>query len=43
MEPIANVKDLKPGASFNFSHKGEEGILVRTKQDKLVAYSSVPS
>jgi nitrite reductase/ring-hydroxylating ferredoxin subunit len=41
MEKIANVKDLKRGKSINFHHKGKEGILVRTKQDKVVAYSRV--
>ena len=41
MEKIANVKDLKRGASINFHYKGKEGILVRTKKDKLVAYSKV--
>jgi nitrite reductase/ring-hydroxylating ferredoxin subunit len=41
MEKIANVKDLKQGESINFHYKGKEGILVKTKQDKLVAYSRV--
>jgi rieske iron-sulfur protein len=41
MEKIANVNDLKRGASINFPYMGKEGILVRTKQDKLVAYSMV--
>ena len=41
MEKIANAKDLKRGASINFPYKGKEGILVKTKQDKLVAYSRV--
>ena len=41
MEKIANVKDLKRGASINFPYKGKEGILVKTKQDKFVAYSRV--
>jgi nitrite reductase/ring-hydroxylating ferredoxin subunit len=41
MEKIANVKDLKRGASIIFPYKGKEGILVKTKQDKLVAYSRV--
>jgi len=41
MEKIANVKDLKRGTSINFHYKGKEGILVKTKQDKLVAYSRV--
>ncbi|MGD0915178.1 MAG: Rieske 2Fe-2S domain-containing protein [Thermodesulfobacteriota bacterium] len=41
MEKIANAKDLKRGESVDFPHKGKEGILVKTKQDKLVAYSKV--
>ena len=41
MEKIANVKDLSGGESINFHYKGKEGILVKTKQDKLVAYSRV--
>ena len=41
MEKIANVKDLKRGTSMYFPYKGKEGILVKTKQDKLVAYSRV--
>jgi nitrite reductase/ring-hydroxylating ferredoxin subunit len=41
MEKIVNVKDLKRGESVVFHYKGKEGILVKTKQDKLVAYSRV--
>jgi len=41
MEKIGNVKNLKRGESMSFHYKGKEGILVRTKQDKLVAYSKV--
>ena len=41
MEKIANVKNLKRGESINFQYKGKEAILVKTKQDKLVAYSRV--
>ena len=41
MEKIANAKDLKRGQSINFRYKGKEGILVKTKQDKLVAFSRV--
>ncbi len=41
MEKIANAKDLKRGTSINFPYKGKEGILVKTKEDKLVAYSRV--
>ena len=41
MEKIANVKNLKRGENISFHYKGKEGILVKTKQDKLVAYSKV--
>ena len=41
MEKIANAKELKRGTSITFPYKGKQGILVKTKQDKLVAYSSV--
>ena len=41
MEKVANVKDLKRGASIIFPYKGKVGILVKTKEDKLVAYSRV--
>ena len=41
MEKIGNVKNLKRGESINFQFKGKEGILVRTKKDKLVAYGRV--
>ena len=41
MEKIGNVKNLKRGASINFHYKGKEGILVKTRKDKLVAYSRV--
>jgi nitrite reductase/ring-hydroxylating ferredoxin subunit len=41
MEKIGNVKNLKRGEFINFHYKGKEGILVKTKQDKVVAYSRV--
>ncbi len=41
MEKIGNLKNLKRGESINFQFKGKEGILVRTKKDKVVAYSRV--
>jgi len=41
MEKIANVKDLKAGESINFHYKGTGGILLKTKHNKLVAYSKV--
>ena len=41
MEKIANVKNLKRGESMNFHYQGKEGILVKTKKGKLVAYSMV--
>ena len=41
MEKIGNLKNLKRGESITFQFKGKEGILVRTKKDKVVAYSRV--
>ncbi len=41
MEKIGNLKNLKRGESINFQFKGKDAILVRTKQDKVVAYSKV--
>jgi nitrite reductase/ring-hydroxylating ferredoxin subunit len=41
MEKIANVQDLKCGESINFDYQGKKAILVKTKHDKLVAYSTV--
>ena len=41
MEKIANLKDIKPGASLTFSYKGGNAILVRTKGGELVAYVAV--
>ena len=41
MEKIANAKDLKRGESMSFPYQGKEGILVKTKKGKLVAYSMV--
>jgi len=41
MEKIVNSKDLKRGEWINFHYQGKEGILVKTRQDKLVAYSRV--
>jgi nitrite reductase/ring-hydroxylating ferredoxin subunit len=41
MEKIANAKELKRGGWINFHYKGKEGILVKTRKDKLVAYSRV--
>ena len=41
MEKIGKVKDLKRGESINFQYQGKEGILVKTKKGKLVAYSRV--
>ena len=38
MEKIGRVKDLKRGESINFHYEGKEGILVKTKKGKLVAY-----
>jgi nitrite reductase/ring-hydroxylating ferredoxin subunit len=41
MEKIANLKDIKRGESLQFSYKGERAILIRTKEDDLVAYIAV--
>ncbi len=41
MEKIGSLKNLKRGESINFPYKGKEGIIVRTKKDKLVAYSRI--
>jgi nitrite reductase/ring-hydroxylating ferredoxin subunit len=41
MEKIGNAKNLKRGESMNFHYQGKEGILVKTKKGKLVAYSMV--
>ena len=41
MEKIANLKDIKHGGSLLFNYKGEKAILVRTKEDKLVAYIAI--
>ena len=41
MEKIGKVKDLKRGESMNFNYQGKEGILVKTKKGKVVAYSRV--
>jgi nitrite reductase/ring-hydroxylating ferredoxin subunit len=41
MEKIANRKDIKPGGSLTFSYKGKNAILVRTKEDDLVAYIAI--
>src|SRR3974377_2133222 len=41
MEKIGNAKNLKRGASINFRYNGKDAILVKTKQDNLVAYSRV--
>ena len=41
MEKIANVQDLKREESINFDYQGKKAILVKTKDGKLVAYSTV--
>ena len=41
MEKIANRKDIKPGGSLPFTYKGEQAILVRTKEDDLMAYIAI--
>lgn len=41
MEKIANLRDIKRGESLPFTYKGERAILVRTKEDELVAYVAI--
>ena len=41
MEKIANLKDIRKGESLSFNHKDEKAILIRTKEDDLVAYVAV--
>jgi nitrite reductase/ring-hydroxylating ferredoxin subunit len=41
MEKIANLKDIAKGKSLNFTYKGQKAILIRTKQDDIVAYVAV--
>ena len=41
MEKIANLKDIPKGGSLSFTYKGEKAILIRTKQDDLVAYVAI--
>jgi nitrite reductase/ring-hydroxylating ferredoxin subunit len=41
MEKITNLKDIKKGESLYFTYNGKKAILIRTKQDDLVAYVAV--
>lgn len=41
MEKIGNLDDIKKGGSFYFDYKGEKAILIRTRDDDLVAYIAV--
>ena len=41
MEKIANLKDIKKGGSLYFTYKGNKAILIRTKENDLVAYVAV--
>ncbi|UCH08660.1 MAG: Rieske 2Fe-2S domain-containing protein [Deltaproteobacteria bacterium] len=41
MEKIANLRDIKVGGSLTFDYKGKKAIVVRTKEDQLVAYMAV--
>ena len=41
MEKIANLKDVKKGESLYFHYQGEKAILVRTKDNDIVAYSAI--
>ena len=41
MKKIANLRDIKAGGSLTFDYEGEKAIVVRTKEDQLVAYVAV--
>jgi nitrite reductase/ring-hydroxylating ferredoxin subunit len=41
MEKIASIKDISKGGSLNFTYKGKKAILIRTKENDLVAYVAV--
>ncbi len=41
MDKITNLKDLKPGAFVYFDYHGTKAILIKTANEKAVAYSSV--
>jgi nitrite reductase/ring-hydroxylating ferredoxin subunit len=41
MEKIANLKDIRKGGSLDFTYKGKKAILIRTKENDLVAYVAV--
>lgn len=41
MGKIANLDEIKKGESMYFDYQGQKAILVRTKDDDLVAYSAV--
>jgi len=38
MKTIAKLSDIKKGESRSFDHNGKNAILVRTREDDLVAY-----
>ena len=41
MEKIAGINDIRKGGSLDFNYKGKKAILIRTKEDNLVAYVAV--
>jgi nitrite reductase/ring-hydroxylating ferredoxin subunit len=41
MGKIANLDEIKKGESMYFDYQGKKAILVRTKDDDLVAYSAI--
>lgn len=41
MKKIGNLKDIEKGGSLYFDHEGEKAILIRTREDDLVAYSAI--
>jgi nitrite reductase/ring-hydroxylating ferredoxin subunit len=41
MEKIANLDDIKKGGALYFEYQGKKSILIRTKEDNLVAYIAI--
>jgi nitrite reductase/ring-hydroxylating ferredoxin subunit len=41
MKKIGNLEDIQKGEALYFEYQGKKAILIRTKDDDLVAYSAV--
>lgn len=41
MQKIANLNDIKLGASMYFEYQGKKALLVRTSNDELFAYLAI--